>query len=55
MWKRASFPFPVDSGMRVMMQSESLRGFMGLSPEKIGSAYGRNLGQSEDCGRSRGA
>ena len=53
-WKRVSFPFPVDAGMRVTVQSGSSRGFMGLSPEKIGSAYGRSLGQSEDCGRSHG-
>ncbi|RVW61926.1 hypothetical protein CK203_064911 [Vitis vinifera] len=48
--EEANFPFPVDSGMRVMVQSGCSRGFMGLSPEKIGRAYGRNLEQSEDCG-----
>ncbi|RVW55166.1 hypothetical protein CK203_067154 [Vitis vinifera] len=54
-WKRVSSLFPVDSGMRVMVQFGFSRGFMDLFPEMIGRAYGRNLGQSEDCGRSRGA
>ncbi|RVW55331.1 Transposon TX1 uncharacterized 149 kDa protein [Vitis vinifera] len=53
-WKRANFPSPVDSGMWEMEQSGCSRGSMVLSPEKIGSACGRSLGQLEDCGRSHG-
>ena len=37
-----------------MEQSGCSRGSMVLSPEKIGSACGRSLGQLEDCGRSHG-